>query len=493
MLADLYLRKSSADGGKSVSQQDDETADALTDAGHTIGHRFTDDNRSASRYATKARANFAALLAHIRSGHCELLGVWEASRASRREFTFFELLEACRAAGTMIYVCTDDRAYDPRRRADWKALAQEAINAADYSAKISENTTRGKRQAAREGKPEGRQILGYVSTRDALGKVQGRAIVPDEALIIKRIARELLADPVDGPNCSAVARGLNADGLKTKKGNAFKQCDISAIARNPTYAGLRTYRPTAASGAPVQLSPGNWEPLIDPDDHRRLVGLLSDPARLKHRGVAPRWLLSGIARHGVPECAGVLRVSKISGAYRYRCAVCFGLSVKADSLEEFVTTLLLKRLSRPDALAAFRPRPDDAAVATAKQQLADLNGELAQWMHLAKVRKVSPASFAEFEADLLPQIDRADAAVKRLEAPTGTEDPDLDLVDVPAKWSGFSINTKRRYVRTLIDVRVSPAGARGRRFSAARLRESRWVGDDRTWGEIMPEFAADGA
>ena len=58
MRADLYLRKSTADLGKSVGQQDDETTDAVGRQGWQAGRRFTDDARSASRYAAKGRPDF---------------------------------------------------------------------------------------------------------------------------------------------------------------------------------------------------------------------------------------------------------------------------------------------------------------------------------------------------------------------------------------------------------------------------------------------------
>jgi hypothetical protein len=57
--------------------------------------------------------------------------------------------------------------------------------------------------------------------------------------------------------------------------------------------------------------------------------------------------------------------------------------------------------------------------------------------------------------------------------------------EIAARWNGFAPRRRRDIARLLADVRLLP-GTRydGPRFNVLRLAPSRWVGDQRTWGEI---------
>lgn len=458
-VVDLYLRKSSADGGKSVGQQDDEVTDAVLAEGWEIGRKFTDDARSASRYARGGRPDFDALLAHITSGLCAVLAVWEASRASRRESTFFALLEACRDAGTLIFVMTHGRTYDVRKRSDWKALAREALDAADYSAAISESSTRGKRLRAKAGLADGKPLDGYRTIRDELGKAIGREVDEPRAAIIRRMAGEALA----GRTNASIARGLNADGLLTPGGGPWRTADVTRIVTNPAYAALRVYR---AGRDDEQVFAGTWPAIIDRGEHDRLVARLRDPKRLKHHGTEPVWLLSGIATHG-GGCGGPVRAKLVNKRPRYICRLCNGLAIGATETDEWVAEVVRERMRRPDAAEWFAPRSDDAAIAAADRELAALNGELEQWRALAKARKVSPASFADFEADLLPKIAAAGLRVRELSMPAALAH--LAGVDISATWASLSVSVQREIVRRVCRVTLLPAERRGQRWRAERV------------------------
>jgi DNA invertase Pin-like site-specific DNA recombinase len=471
--ADLYLRKSSADAGKSVGQQDDETTDAVSRRDWTIGRRFTDDARSASRYARRGRPDFAALLAHIRSGACELLAVWEASRPSRRESTYFELLEAARDAGTLIYVVTHDRTYDVRKRSDWKALAREALDAADYSAAISEASTRGKRARARAGIPDGRALDGYRTVRDDLGKAVGREFDPAREPVIRRMLTEALEYRTN----VAIARGLNADGLTTARGGRWRPEDVPRVVTNPGYAAIRVYQPTKRPGQerePVEHFEGKWSAFVTVAEHRRLVAFYQDPGRLKHHGTEPVWLLTGIAKCGVGDCGGDVRAKRVNRAPRYVCRTRDHLAVGAIETDEWVAAIVRERLDPdkyPDAREWFAPKLDSEALARAEGEQAALERELAEWRGLAKARKVTPASFAVFEADLLPQIEAAAARVRELSVPS-----DLARfadVDIPATWDALSIDDRRRIVRATMRVTLLPAAKRGQRWKPERVKVER--------------------
>ena len=92
-VADAYLRKSNKDDGRSVASQEKDYRDDCEREGLTPGRIFADPDKSASRYARKPRPDYAELVEHIRSGGCELLSLWEASRGSRKLGEWVDLID----------------------------------------------------------------------------------------------------------------------------------------------------------------------------------------------------------------------------------------------------------------------------------------------------------------------------------------------------------------------------------------------------------------
>ncbi len=113
----------------------------------------------------------------------------------------------------------------------------------------------------------------------------------------------------------------------------------------------------ARSWAPALGSPSSNE-----DTYRRLVALLTDPARrTSPASSAIRYLLSGLARCGV--CAGPLRVLIARGDGRksdsYVCQHGYHVRRSRPGLDALVTGLVTARLARPDAAAVLAPATTD--------------------------------------------------------------------------------------------------------------------------------------
>ncbi|SCL61081.1 recombinase family protein [Micromonospora peucetia] len=471
-VVDLYLRKSTKDEGRSVERQLGELTDAAESEDLTIGRVFVDPDFSASRHRRRERPDFAALVEYIRSGACRVLGLFEVSRGSRDAAEWFAFLDLCRARGVRIWVSTHERVYDLSRRRDWRALADEGVDAADESEKIRERVLSGKRKAAREGKPSGRLQYGFTRLYDEKGRFVRQEAHPEQAPVVREMVRRI----TEGESLTAIARDLNERSLTMPGGAPWAGRFVRQMVLRPSYAGRIVHQGQ-------DVGPASWEPIVDVDQWRKAVALLTRPERrTTTRGTElAHWLTNAVA-------CGTCRTTKLrartGGTKRprvtYQCDGC-GMVVSAVALEDFVEKVLLARLGRPDAAALLTRRTDDAATAAAEKELADLRGELEEWKALAKARKVSPASFAEFEADLLPQIERAEEKLRRLTVPP--ENADLSMSGVPARWPDLPAELKRRYVRALVDLMVHPAARRGPVFDPARLGASRWTGDALTWAE----------
>ncbi|MEE3918773.1 recombinase family protein [Micromonospora sp. BRA006-A] len=98
-----------------------------------IGRVFADPDFSASRFAKRARPDFAALLEHIRSGACQVLGLFEGSRGSRKLGEWVALIDECRDRRIRIWIWTDERIYRPWRTNDYDTLARVGVQSATES------------------------------------------------------------------------------------------------------------------------------------------------------------------------------------------------------------------------------------------------------------------------------------------------------------------------------------------------------------------------
>jgi site-specific DNA recombinase len=474
---DLYLRKSNKDKLRSVERQRADLTEGAEQEGLRIGRVFIDPDFSASRYRRRDRPDFAQLVEHVRDGDCRILGIAEVSRGSRELTEWSAFLDLCRSRGVRIWVSTHERIYDLSRRRDWRALADEGLDAADESEKISERVRSGQRKAARAGKPHGKLKYGFTRIYDERGNFVRQEAHPAQAPIVREMIKRIAA----GEALRVIARDLNARGIPMATGGQWTGSHVrQMIVKGEAFIGRRVHQG-------VDIGPASWDPIVDVDQWRQAVAVLTRPERRStSRGPElVHWLANTVV---CGTCETTTLIARLKHAPpsqprpTYTCEGCW-MVVSARALEQLVEDLLLERLSQPDAaMALARHRPDDVAVAAAKQAVDDLNDELAQWRDLARMKKVSPVSFAMFEADLLPKIERAEKTWQRLAVPA--EHADLDLTDVPSRWPDMPPELKRRYVRAFLVLVVDRATTLGCRFDDSRLDRSRWAGDERTWGEI---------
>lgn len=476
-IVDLYLRKSNKDEGRSVSRQLAELTDAAADEGLRVGRVFVDPDFSASRYRRRERPDYAALLDHIRAGDCRVLGILEASRGSRDLTEWSTLLDLCRKLDVRIWIRTHDRVYDLSRRRDWRALADEGLDAADESEKISERTRSGKRKAAREGRPPGRLAYGFTRTYDSTGRFVAQLPHPDQAPVVAEMVRRVAS----GEALFSIAADLNARGITMSGGSPWAGRLVRQTVLRPAYAGRRVHR-----GEDVGTAA--WAPIVDVDQWRRAVAVLTRPERRSTtRGTALTHWLTGAVACG--RCHRGRLVAKTQGAsgrpMRYACGSCGKLFVAGRPLEEFVEAVVLRRLARPDALAVFQARADDTAVKRAADTIAALRKRLDEHYDEAAKGKLSARGLTVVEGRILAEIGEVEAKAQRLALPPLLAD--TDPADVIARWSQFSPAMKRAYVTTLAELVVAPAARRGPGFDSSRLAPSRWVGVSVTWGEMWAE------
>jgi DNA invertase Pin-like site-specific DNA recombinase len=473
-VSDFYGRKSNKDDGRSVAGQEMDWREDCHKEGLTCGMVFADPDRSASRYARKGRPDYAALLTHIRSGNCQLVSLWESSRGDRKLTAWSELLDLCREKKVLIRVITHGRTYDVNVRRDWRTLADEGVDSADESEKISERALRGKRLAALSGRPHGNLQYGYRRVYDDRGHYVEQVLNETQAAIIRENAEKVAA----GTPLFAVMQDLNRRGIPSPAGGKWGTRVIARMVTNPAYRALRVHRGEIVGA-------GRWPEILDEDTFNMCAALLSDPTRRRQWDIKLRWYLTGVAE--CSKCPGRLRadVQGRRGARSYTCAQCRKTIIDGAELDRFVEVMLLARLRQPDAASLFTPSSSTAELDEAKEHEKRLRAQLDAHYRNAAAEKLSPTGLTRMEGLLLPDIAAAAARIARLKAPAVL--PELSGVDIPTAWPAMPVYTRRRVVQAASAIRVGPA-VKGRGFfDPMRLSESRWRGDDLTWGQRWAE------
>lgn len=230
--------------------------------------------------------------------------------------------------------------------------------AAHKNGRLGERVRAAMRKKAVRGEALGRPPYGYrVGPR---GRLQ---VVPEEGSVLRYIFRLYLKD---GLGIRRIARRLNEEAIRTRRGWLWSMVTVRDLLRNRAYLG--TY---SRFGVRV---PASHPPLILPEDFRRVQERL-DQRRPKSSGrQVARFLLSGLAYCGYCEnkMIGVTRRQSWqrrsdgevrSALYRYyQCesrtnrSLCDYHTRRAEDLEEEVHRALLDSPTQAATAAGGRLR-----------------------------------------------------------------------------------------------------------------------------------------
>ncbi len=295
-------------------------------------------------------------------------------------------------------------------------------------------------RAAAGRPPAGRRCYGYTS--------DGLAIVESEAVHVRSAAANIIA----GESLRSVARTMNGSGCKTTAGNPWQPTELRRYLARPRLAGLRVHRG-------LVVGPGVWPALIDMDDHTVVKTILTDPSR-RRKGRPRTNLLSGVARCGV--CGGRLYGRIERRGPIYVCESGAHLGRKSLDIDAHVSSVVVARMSLPDAAVALA-RPGD------ERQLERAREERSLTLPLDGLAE----AFATGEIDrrqLAAGTSRLRVRVSELEAEGpqhhGTA-PYASLIatgDVTGTWRALPVSAQRDVIDVLMHITVKPAGRGARSF-----------------------------
>ena len=434
--------------GRSVDQQEVEGRRVCDDQGWVVADVYRELNGiSASRFAKHDRPDWTRLVADIDAGRLDVLVIWESSRGSRDLEDWAALLRRCRDQRVLIHVVSHNHTYDMQNGRDWRTLAEDGVDSAYESEKTSARILRDKAAAAQAGRPDGRFPFGYQRRYDpATRALIAQEPHPEQAPIVRDIfARIASGDPI-----SAVAADL---GLTRSR--------VRRIATNPVYVARRHLNGVDHAGS--------WAPLVDEPTFWAAQRVLSDPARKTTRPGRVRHLLSYLATCAV--CDQPLAVRRVRKLSIYVCPKTH-VGIREDWLDQFVTALIVARLSRPDVYPALTTS-SDAEVIAARGEADQLRQRLDEAADAFTNGDISGAMLAKIEARLVPQIKAAAERATLASTPPVLRsllDPE---VDVQQRWDALGVAARKECVRLLIaSIRVRPT-TMGRASTYAAISDQR--------------------
>jgi len=310
--------------------------------------------------------------------------------------------------------------------------------------------SRAQQQAAQEGRPSGgRRPFGYGVPRRHDGRLvwDVTEINQPEAELVRGAYQTV----IEGGSLRGIASDWNGREISTTMGNRWIHSTVRRLLLNPRNAARRTYKGEV-------VGPASWPAIIDDDTFDAVHAILVMPDRNTTTGRARKWLLPGLAKcHcGSDVMTGWTR----HGKRTYRCRAMRGhLARAADPIDDYVSAIVVERLSRPDAVDLLDGRvgPDLADFRAKAQAIRDRLDDLATALEegvltLPAVRRSSDRLKQE-----LVDVEARIAALSAVDVLA----PLIDAPDVEKAWVALDLERRRAVIDTLMVITLLSPG-RGR-------------------------------
>lgn len=435
----IYCRVSEdKQNGRSVAEQEAECRADCKRNGWAVAEVVVDNSVGASRWSKGTREGYGRLDSLLRPG--DILITWEASRAQRDLDAYVKLRKLCADRGVLWRY--SGRTYDLSDGHDRFSTGLDALLAEKSSEETRDRVRRTNKHSAARGELHGGPTpFGYKRTG-----VRQMEPDPVTAPLIAEAAQKILARE----SLRSIAADWNERGYTRLAGKPWTGRLVGRTLSRAIYAGKRVHH-----GRVIEQD-GNWEPLISWDTHRRVVAILSDPSRIKHRGVEVRHLLTGIAVCGI--CGGpVDYIDRTTSAPQYRCAQKGCVSIRVEWVEEHVMSHVMKLFA--DIAADKFLLDDQTSPIRHREEAEKLNARLEELTDAAVRGEVSVQMLGNIERQLLAQIDEH---LRQSEGP----DPLLNalLTDPYGLWGGAGIKERRAIIRRHFAITLNPPGRGARTF-----------------------------
>lgn len=467
MGAAVYLRTSQDRAGlrAGVQRQQEDCLALASRLGFADPPVFIDNDVSA--FDGGRRPAYDTLVAQVQAGVTHII-VWHVDRLYRQPRELEDLIELVEHHPVRIE-SVQGGGFD-LNTSEGRLMARQLVAIAAYeSGHKSDRVKRANQRLAELGRWHGPARYGYGP---------GGVLIPEQAAVIRQMADRFLA----GDSIRSITAWLNRCGIPplragTGTSGLWHPYTVRSVLASARISGQRAYAPDTRAdpaGGREILGPGDWAPIISPEETAQIRAILADPARRRITPARPS-LLGGIARCG--KCGAGLTIAGhasapgVAQATRYVCQKDpsrperGGLSISAPLLDEEVTARILHRLSRP------RGASDAASIGALLSQIMDINARIEQLEADLAAGLITGGSR---RAGRRAAEDVLHAAHRQLAATSGNAALRTAPIGDPGAlrtwWDSLDVVDRRAVVTTLIQKLVIAPGRPGRGFDPARIR-----------------------
>ncbi|MGV0684368.1 recombinase family protein [Mycolicibacterium thermoresistibile] len=450
MRAAIYTRISDDQTGRGlgIERQFTDCKELADRLDWEVLEHFSDNDISA--FSGRRRPGFEALLDAMKNGEIGALLCWHTDRLYRNMRDLERLIEIADANRIEIRTVqggTLDLSTSAGRMVA-RILGSVARQESEHH---SERRKRANAQRAAAGEwMVARRPFGYT--------LDGKPLEPEASAI-----RKAVSDVLAGKSVRAVAREWNAAGLKTTGSAAeWRGTMVRRVLVNPRYAALVVHQGKV-------VGPGKWEPIIDEDTHRGIVAYLTDPARVINTSFERKYMGSGVYVCGV--CGKRLQSYTPSGkkGRAYLCPETAHVRRQAEALDDYVSQLVIGRLTQPDAVQMLVSTNDRGVdVARLHDQRAALQARLDELAALFAEGAINAGQLRRGTSELSTALDAVEGELAR----AAENNPLSNVVgfgtqrkEFEKRWAELSPDIKGKIVDQLMTVTVNRCPRGLRRFA----------------------------
>ncbi|HEY3689669.1 MAG TPA: recombinase family protein [Pseudonocardiaceae bacterium] len=445
-LAAIYCRisRDRAGAGLGVDRQEQDCRELAARLGWAVTVVHTDNDLSA--YSGKRRPGYRALLADVKAGRADAVLAWHNDRLHRSTSELEEYIDACGAVPTHFVKAGQLDLSTASGRMTARITGAVARHEVEH---MIERQKAAKLQAGQAGEYRGgRRPFGY--------EPDGVTVRPAEATAVLDATRRVL----HGETLASIAREWNSRGITSSAGSPWTSISLHRVLIRPRNAAIVEHE-----GKP--LAKAKWPAIVPEDAWAAVCLLLGDPSRRRARSADRRWLgsglfLCGVCNDGITTMRSASTSGSTGGPKRptYRCKAGAHLARVAEPVDQFITDVVIGRLSQPDARLLLRTAPDvdTAALVAESEALRVRNGGLAEMFTDGVITR------GELEVQRARiQARQAEIAAEMAGAAVGSPlEGFADAEDVAAAWEAATVSRRKAVIDTLMVVTLLPA-PRGRR------------------------------
>jgi site-specific DNA recombinase len=444
MRAVVYTRISRDVTGKAlgVARQEADCLELIEREGHEHVATFTDNDLSA--YSGKPRPGYDDMRDLLRADGADVLVAWHPDRITRQPRELEDLIDQLDQTHTTVQT-VEAGEWDlttPSGRMTARVLGAVARHESEHKSK---RIKRKHQELADAGELSGGGTRPFGYEQDRM------TVRESEAIEIRQLVAKVLA----GASIRSLAIDLNQREIRTTTDRDWLPVSLKRCLMSARIAGMRSHKGKETLAV--------WPAIIPPEEHRRIVAVLSDPKRKKGTGSRKYLLTGGTGRCGLCGEALIAR-STGSGERGYACGSgpgqpgCGKIRALAEGLEELVSTAVIRHVREGVGELAATPRTDDSDEIDA--ELETIETRRAELGEMFAAGEIDRAGWRA-ASDALDK--RATAAADKL-TDVASDSLSPDVVDFADRWEELTFEERKSVVVVVVEtVTVGPA-VKGRNF-----------------------------